>query len=297
MKLAVFTKNLSNPAYAAARLGAERVAGPAGVAVRHFVPATPDDADQQSALVHEALAWGPDAFVFTPVHATRLDGAIAAIRAAGRPIFGFVNPLAPGVAVSYVGASDTRLAADIAEHLAQAVQGRGRIAIVEGPADAATSVARVPASDATLRRHPGLRVVGRCSGGYQREPARLAFARLLAGLPAGDAPDAVLAANDIMAIGVLDALAAAGRTATVVGVNAIPQAIDAIVQGRMLATADFNAMQMCALATECAIRHVRGEAVPAEIELPAAIVDRHNVQRWNLPYEQRALLSLKELAA
>jgi ribose transport system substrate-binding protein len=65
----------------------------------------------------------------------------------------------------------------------------------------------------------------------------------------------------------------------VVGVNAIPQAIDAIREGRMLATADFNAMQMCALATECAIRHLRGEAVPAEIELPVAIVERRNVER------------------
>lgn len=294
MKIAVFTKNFSNPAYAAARMGAERAAARFGAEVRHYVPATPDDPEQQSALVHEALAEGPDAIVFTPVHPTRVAAAIAAIDAAGVPIFGFVNRIDGGRCVSYVGSSDGRLASDIAEHLFAHLRGRGRVAIVEGPADSTTSRERVAAFTAAAARHPGIEIVARCSGGYLLEPAREAFAALLAAHPG---IDAVLAANDIMAIGVLDALDAAGRRAVVVGVNAIPQAIAAIRDGRMLATADFNAMQMCALATECAARHRRGEPVPREVELPVAIVDRGNCAAWDLPYEQRRLLTLEELAA
>jgi ribose transport system substrate-binding protein len=292
MKLAVFTKNFSNPAYAAARLGAERAAAMFGAEVVHHVPQTPDDPEQQSALVHEALAGKPDAFVFTPVHPSRVNDAIAAIRAAGVPIFGFVNRMEPGLAESYVGASDTRLASDIAAYLMAHLRGRGRVAIVEGPADSITSQERVAAFEAAVRLHPGIHIVARCDGRYQREPARHAFAALL---KAHEGIDAVLAANDIMAIGVLDALQATGREATVVGVNAIPQAIDAIRAGRMLATADFNAMQMCFLATECAIRSLRGEAVPREIELPVAIVDRSNCEQWDLPYERRPLATLKEI--
>lgn len=294
MKLAVFTKNLSNPAYAAARLGAERVAATAGATVRHFVPTTPDDPEQQSALVHEALAWRPDALVFTPVHPTKVNDAVAAVRAAGVPIFGFVNRMAPGVAVSYAGSSDTNLARDIAARLLDHLQRRGRIAVVEGPPDSITSQERVAAFDAATSRCPQLQVVARGAGGYQREPAREVFSLMLAAQPV---IDGVLAANDIMAIGVLDALAAVGRSAAVVGVNAIPQAIDAIREGRMLATADFNAMQMAALATECALRHARGEAVPAEIELPVAIVDRRNCHLWDRPYEERPLATLDEVTA
>ena len=64
MRLAVFTKNLTNPAYCAARLGAERAAAAlGGVEVLHFVPQTPDDPAQQSALIDEALvAASPDEF-------------------------------------------------------------------------------------------------------------------------------------------------------------------------------------------------------------------------------------------
>jgi ribose transport system substrate-binding protein len=292
IKLAVFTKNRSNPAYAAARLGAERVAAALGAEVTHYVPEAADDPAQQSALVVQALATAPDAFVFTPVHTSKVDAAVASIGAAGIPIFGFVNRMAPGLCVSYVGSEDTRLAGDIAGYLFKHLGGEGRVAIVEGPADSITSQERVAAFDAAAARHPGIRIVARCSGGYQREPARDAFAQLLAAQPQ---LDAVLAANDIMAIGVLDALQAAGRRAAVVGVNAIPQAIEAIASGQMLATADFNAMAMCALATECAIRHHRGEAVPAQIELPVAIVDRHNCAAWDLPYAERRLPTLKEV--
>jgi ribose transport system substrate-binding protein len=291
MKLAVFTKNLSNPAYAAARLGAERVAARFGAEVRHFVPQTPDDPEQQSALVHDALAWGPDALVFASVHPNRLDAAVATVLAAGVPIFAFVSRMAPGQAKSFVGASDARLARDIALHLFEHLRGRAKVAIVEGPADSVTSRERVQAFDEAVRGAPGVQLVARCCGAYLREPARDAFARLL---EQHAELDAVLAANDIMAIGVLDALQAAGRRATVVGVNAIPQAVAAIREGRMLATADFNAMQMCALATECAVRHLRGEAVPAEIELPVGIVDAANAALWDLPYEERPLSTLAE---
>lgn len=293
MRISVFTKNRSNPAYEAARIGADRAAQPFGAHVDHYVPETPDDPQQQAALVRQALSTRPDAFVFTPVHPTRLDAVLDEVQAAGVPIFGFVNRMAPGRCVSYVGASDAALARDIATRLFEHLRGAGRVALVAGPAESVTSIERVKAFEEAARRFPGIALVARCHGGYQREPAREAFGALLreqARL------DGVLVANDIMAIGVIDALQAAGREAAVVGVNAIPQAIDAIRAGTLLATADFNAMAMCHLATECAIRHLRGEPVPAEIELPVALVDRHNAHLWDLPYARRPLPSLKEIA-
>jgi len=114
--------------------------------------------------------------------------------------------------------------------------------------------------------------------------ARDAFAR------AGDEVkgiDAVLCANDVMALGVLDALMHDARRPLVVGVNAIPEAITAIAAGHMLATANFDAMAMCSLATEAAIRHLRGEIVPREISLPVTVVDATNCEAWNLPFEAR----------
>lgn len=81
MRLAVFTKNLTNPAYGAARLGAERAAASYGAEVLHFVPKKGDDPEEQSALIERALALQPrpDAFVLSPVHASKVNPALSLI--------------------------------------------------------------------------------------------------------------------------------------------------------------------------------------------------------------------------
>lgn len=294
MRLAVFTKNLTNPAYGAARLGAERAAAAFGAEVLHFVPKKGDDPEEQSALIDAALALTPrpDAFVLSPVHASKVDPAIRRIAAAGIPMIGFVNPIEAAPMAGYVSSDDHALALAIANYLFTHLQGRGRVLVVTGPVESYTSQERLRGFRAAASRYPEIEVVGQLAGDYAREVARERTAQWLREQPA---LDACLVANDIMAMGVLDALDAAGRSAAVVGVNAIPQAIEAIAAGRMLATADFNAMQMAYLATECALRHLGGAAIPNSIELPVQIVDRSNCAQWNLPYEQRPLLTLEQL--
>ncbi len=292
MKLAVFTKNLTNPAYGAARLGAERAAGLLGAEVLHFVPQKGDDPEEQSTLIDEALALSPDAFVLSPVHASKVDPAIRRIAAAGIPMIGFVNPINAAPAVSHVSSDDFQLALGIAQYLFAHLKGKGRVLIVTGPGESFTSLERLRGFREAARQHPGITIAAEIAGDYVRETASERTAQWLRD---NASLDACLVANDIMAVGVLDALDVVGRTAAVVGVNAIPQAIQAIAAGRMLATADFNAMQMAYLAAECAVRHLRGEAVPASIELPVQIVDRSNYQQWDQPYAQRPVITLEQL--
>jgi ribose transport system substrate-binding protein len=293
-RLAVFTKNLTNPAYGAARLGAERAAAQSGAEVLHFVPQKGDDPEEQSALIDQALALTPrpDAFVLSPVHATRVDAAILRISAAGIPMIGFVNPIHAAPSVAYVSSDDYQLALGIAQYLFAHLKRQGRVLVVSGPQESLTSLERLRGFREAARQHPGITIAAVIAGDYVRETAREQAAQWLCD---NADLDGCLVANDIMAVGVLDALDAAGRTAAVVGVNAIPDAIAAIGQGRMLATADFNAMQMAYLAAECAVRHLRGEPVPASIELPVQIVDRSNYHSWDQPYAQRPVITLEQL--
>src|SRR5215213_8880576 len=90
--IAVFTKNLTNPAYAAARLGADRVAAAHGARTVHYVPQKPDDIAEQIALIDAALDTKPDAILLVPVHPTAINGAIRKIVASGIPLVGYLNP-------------------------------------------------------------------------------------------------------------------------------------------------------------------------------------------------------------
>ncbi len=284
MKIAVFTKNKENPAYAAARLGAERTAARLGAQAVHYVPQQADDPAEQSALIDAALVARPDAIVLVPVHPSAVNPAIERINAARIPLVACINRLGAGECVAFVGSDDYALAFDIGRYLFERLHEEGSVVILEGAAQAVTSIARVRAFRDAAQRHPGIRIIAAASGRYLQQPARAAMAQLLAAHPR---IDGVLAANDSMAIGAVEALRAAGRRALVVGVNAIPQAIEAIKSGDMLATADFDAMSMASLATECAIRHLRGEAVPKEIMLPVQLVDRGNCASWDKSYAER----------
>lgn len=282
--IAVFTKNRTNPAYEAARLGAERTAGRNEARILHFVPGKPDDIDEQIALVERAIAARPDAVVFVPVHLTALNASVRKLNAAGIPVINYLNRLAEGRFVSFVGSDDYRLARDIAVYLFRHLGGKGDVVMMEGVPGAVTSRERVRGFRDAVREWPGIRIVATLVGDYQETTARRVMTDFLAARPR---MDGILSANDVMSLGILAALDAAGLSVPVIGVNALPEAIDSIKAGKLLATVDFDALKIGCIATEAALRHLRGEAVPAEIILPVSIVDRSNYQPWDKPLDQR----------
>jgi len=281
--LAVFTKNRVNPAYAAARLAADRVAAESGARTLHFVPTTPDDVGQQKALVSEALAAVPDAVVFVPVDDRQMVPDLARFADAGIPVVTCINRM-EGKVVSFVGSDDVAVGLTAAKALFGALGGSGRIVAIEGTPAAPTSRDRSIGLRNALAEAPGIRLVDSGVGSFQQAPARAEMARLL--VEQGEI-DGVWTSNDVMAFGVLEALAAAGRTAKVVGVNGLPEAIDNIERGTMQASVDFSAFNIAGIAALAALRHLRGEAVPASIMVPAALIDRSNFQRWKVPFALR----------
>jgi ABC-type sugar transport system substrate-binding protein len=99
-----------------------------------------------------------------------------------------------------------------------------------------------------------------------------------------------------MALGVLDEIKVTGAPRPpVVGINAIPQAITAIVAGDLLATVNFDAMTMSCIATEAALRYLRGEKVPHHIMLPVRVIDRSNYGKLDLPFAKRTCQSWQEV--
>jgi ribose transport system substrate-binding protein len=283
--LAVFTKNRVNPAYDAARLAVDRVAAEAGARTQHYVPATPDHVGEQKALVTQALAARSDAVLFNPTDDVAMAEDVARISAAGIPVAVFINRMDVPV-LTFVGSDDVRVGETIARALFRGLGGTGKVVALDGTPGARTARDRTEGLKRALAQSPGIELVGSRVGYLQEAPARKAMEELLHDHPQ---IDGVWTANDVMAFGALTALQEAGRTATVVGINGLPAAIEHIERGTMLASIDFSAFNIAAFATQAMLQHLAGRPVPSEIMVPAELIDRSNCHRWKAPFAERPI--------
>jgi ribose transport system substrate-binding protein len=281
--IAVFTKNTTNPAYAAFRIAADQVARASGVRTVHFVPNKPDDVDEQKAFVAQALADRPDVIIFIPVDDVAMVDSVKTLNDAGIPIVLVSNPL-PGRFITFVGADDFAIGYREATYLFDKMGRRGKIVVLEGTPAAPTSRARLRGYARAFAETPGVEVLASGAGNFQQADGKRVMAGFLQDHPA---IDAVLSANDSMALGALEALDEANRSATVMGINGILPAVQAVEAGRMLATVDFNMFKIGCTATRAAVRHLAGEPLPEKILLSAEVIDRTNYRAWLTPVDQR----------
>jgi ribose transport system substrate-binding protein len=186
--------------------------------------------------------------------------------------------------VSFVGADDVAMARAAASLLIEALGGQGNVVLIEGPETAPTSRDRGRGFREVIARHPSITLLGSAPGQYLRRGGQDAMRVLLAAHPR---IDGVIATNDSMALGALDALATQERSALVVGNNGTIEAARAVGEGKLLATMDYDGFRMGCIAAMAAIRHLRDLAVPAEILLPVQAIDQRNHAAWLVPIEDR----------
>jgi ribose transport system substrate-binding protein len=281
--IAVFTKNTTNPAYQAFRIAADQVGRANGAQIQHFVPKQPDNVAEQKAMVEQVIKQHPDAVVFIPVDDVAMVDSVRKLNEAEIPIVLASNPL-PGRFVSFVGADDYDIGYREAGYLFEKMGGKGKIVILEGTAGAPTNRERLKGYKKALSETPGIEVLASATGNYQQADGKRVMAGLLRDHPE---IDAVLSANDSMALGALEALDEAGRGATVIGINGILPAVKQIEAGKLLATVDFNMFKIGCTATLAALRYLHREPLPDKVMLPAEIIDKSNYKAWLVPVEQR----------
>jgi ribose transport system substrate-binding protein len=281
--IAVFTKNLTNPSYQAFRIAADQIAQAAGVRVIHFVPKQPDNVGEQKAMVEQVLKDKPDAVIFIPVDDVAMIPSVKELNEAKIPVVLVSNPL-PGSFVTYVGADDYEIGYREAHYLFDKLGGKGKVVVIEGIPAAVTNRERVRGYQRAVAEYPGIEVLGSGNGNYQQPDAKRVMEKFLAAYPQ---IDAVLSANDGMALGALEALKEAGRTSIVIGVNGILPAVKQIETGAILASVDFNMFKIGCTATRAAVRYLKREPLPEKVILPAEIIDKTNYKAWLVPVEQR----------
>lgn len=90
---------------------------------------------------------------------------------------------------------------------------------------------------------------------------------------------AVFVANDDMALGVVNAVQAAGATGKVivVSVDATPDGLEAIKQGLLAGTVAQYPDAMAYMAIETMVKKLNGETVPEKVDSPIKLITKDNL--------------------
>ena len=217
---------------------------------------------------------------------------VAKFTAAGIPVINVNDRLVGGKVTAYVGCDDVAIARETARVLLKAMGGKGAVVILEGPKTAPSSALRVRGFNEALKEFPGVKVLATINGNYARKSAAEGMTALIRKFKE---IDGILAANDPMAAGALDALGPAGRKALVVGINAGPDSIDLIKSGAMLASGDYNGFAEGCVAAALAIRAARKQEVPKELILKTVVVDKSNIGPYEMPVTKRKCPTVEEV--
>lgn len=292
--IAVFTKNQTNPYFQTVRVGTEAAAKSLGAKVVHYIPTKPDSIPEQLSQVEDVIVKKPSAIVFIPVDYKAMVPGVEQINDAKIPVVNVTDRSAGGKFLAFVGADDYSLGLETARYLLKAMGGRGNVVILEGVKGSLTNVDRVRGFNEAVKEFKEVKLLASQPANYQR----LQGLQVMENLMQSHAQiDGVLAANDAMAIGAIEALDGANRKAKVVGINGTQEAVDAIKSGKLLASGDYNGFVQGCIGTMVAIRALRGEAIVGNVVLKPTVVNASNYKPYDTPLETRACPAWSEAAA
>ncbi len=162
------------------------------------------------------------------------------------------------------------------------LKGEGRVAVLVGEPAHAAARARTEDIDSVISTEPcaGIHVVERQSAYWSLSDADYQVQEWLS---AGAQFDAVIANNDDMALGAVQALKRNGVKMTdviVAGIDAIPDALKAVESGDMDVTVFQNAAAQGAGSVDAALSLIDGQKVSRMNFVPFELVTRQNVSRY-----------------
>jgi len=163
------------------------------------------------------------------------------------------------------------------EYLVKTSGGKARVGILEGIPGHETGDSRLRGFRDAVKASPGITVVASQPANWERDQGFNVFQNML---QAHADIDSVFACSDLMALGAIEAIAAAGRTGRirVIGFDALDDAKKAIAAGTMEASVAQFPAEMGKAAVESAVKVIRGETLPADINVKLALVTKDNVK-------------------
>ena len=267
IKLGLSISTLNNPFFVTLRDGAEAEAKKQGIQIT-TIDAQNDPAKQISDI-EDLIQQGVSALIINPTDSAAVVSAIESANNAGIPVITVDRSAEGGEVVAHI-ASDNAAGGKMAgEFILETLGNKGKIVELEGIPGSSAARERGEGFHSAVDGVEGVKVVAKQAADFDRAKGLTVMENILQG---NKDIQAVFAHNDEMALGALEALAAAGlKDVLVVGFDATEDAVKAVEDGRMGATVAQKPDLIGQKGVETAISVIKGEKVeefiPVELEL------------------------------
>ena len=236
-----------------------------------------EDITIQLNQVENFIAQGMDSIVVCPSNG---DAAVAISDAAIRADIPLVYlnrmPTELPEGTYYVGSNERQAGHLQGEYLAEKLGGKGQVGVITGIPGLDNTVNRTEGVKDIFENYPELDVTREQTGRWMRDLGMSVAENWIA---SGDALTAIIANNDDMALGAMAALEANDMKDRVVvmGVDATPDALAAMKEGRLDATVFQDPIGQGAGALEVAYQLAKGESAEKETMIPFELVTMDNM--------------------
>ncbi len=235
-----------------------------------------EDKQKQINGVQDLVARGVKGILISPIDATGVNAAYDAAAAGHVPIISVARGSTSPNQTLHVAMDEKGVGHDIGEWTAKKLGGKGKVAFLGGPPGAPTFRNLWDGYSEAMKKYPGIQVVTRTEGPLTRER----------GLK--EAEDAIVAhpdlvaiygANDDVALGIQQAVAAAGKKGKILvtGMNGVPPALRAVKDGNMSMTVELNPVLWGRLGVDVLAGYLKGEKYKPQVFIKHVIIDSTNI--------------------
>jgi ABC-type sugar transport system substrate-binding protein len=229
-----------------------------------------NDSVRQSSDVDSAITQGVDAIVISPKDVAALAPALQEAVDAGIPVV-TIDRFVEGVPdiLAHVGAENVLGGEAQANWILETYPDGAKVVNLQGEPGTGPAIARNQGLHNVLDQHTDkYTIVAEQTANFRRDQGLSVTESILSSM-ADDPPNVIVAANDDMALGAMQAVAEAGLAdqVAVIGFDALPEALGAVRDGNMAGTVEQFPGGQSRTAMRIAALHARGCMEPPAHEI------------------------------
>ena len=281
--VALIMKTLNNPFFIEMQKGAEEAAERLSVNLIVQAAEREVDVEKQMQIIENLIQRKVDVICVSPSGSKEIVPAIVKANKANIPVI-IVDTRVDAEALQEAGAriaafigSDNVEGGRIAgEYIVKKLGGQGKVAVLEGIPGHETGDARLKGFHQAVDHESGIEIVVSQTANWERDQGFNVFQKILQSNPE---VQAFFACNDMMALGAIEAIAAARKTGEiiVVGFDAVEDARESIQKGEMEGSIAQYPSAMGKLAVETAVDIINSQTVSEFISTKIELITKEKL--------------------